>query len=236
MDLIQISDIHLSHDGSSVREIDVHGQFQSILTKAQDYPCDLLIISGDICSESGDIRTYKSLKALLEQKNLTYLIMSGNHDNSEVLASVFPDGPALQGGELFGRKEDLLFLDTSSNSLSQQQLDWLYKEDSKRPYLLFMHHPPKLMNMKFMDLKYPLENIKEVSQAFSKLKNCQGIFTGHYHCALKDSLHGIPLYVCPSTMMQLSPHKIEYEIVSTRAAFRIIKWKNGVINSRVINI
>jgi Icc protein len=158
--------------------------------------------------------------------------MAGNHDRVDTLNEVFQLDEKLTGNALFYLEEvkglPLIFLDTSKNNLPQKQLDWLVSQSKKihQDFLLFMHHPPAISGCGFMDRKYPLHNHDEVLSVLLTIDNFKAVLCGHYHTEKTVLIDNLSVFITPSTMMQIAQEGKNYQIISTRPAFRIIDW-NG---------
>ena len=174
MRLLQITDLHLGQEGEYTYGIDVRKNFLSILEHIKEREPDHLIISGDLCYLNGERPTYEWIKPLLEETGIPFSIISGNHDDPASLAEVFGLNGALHNGELYYEQkigaQKCLFLDTTTGLISDHQMDWLNDQLSlcNGRAIVFMHHPPVLMGVPFMDENHSLKNRVALQAAFSK--------------------------------------------------------------------
>jgi Icc protein len=230
--IAQISDTHIGatdlpniHTGINVRQ-----QFLAVLNTLAKKPLDLLVLSGDLAAEYGEIEAYQWLKQTLERLPFPYIVMAGNHDRVSTLSEVFEiPSEDITGGLLYFHRTlkgwHLLFLDSSSYFISQPQITWLRQQLTRianEPVLLFVHHPPLLCGCRFLDESYSLKNINEVWPVLTQLSAIQAIFCGHYHTERSIIREGQQVYLTPSTMLQINPDTPDFQIAHTYPGWRII--------------
>ena len=129
--------------------------------------------------------------------------------------------------------KQLIFLDSSSETITKDQIDWLSLNNWDQSSLLFMHHPPANCGCNFMDRKYPLKNQAETMAALNKISGIKAVFCGHYHTEKTILSEDKTIFITPSTMMQLSQDNNEYEVTSFQPGWRIIEWDGSKIETRV---
>ena len=238
--LIQISDVHIPASADMVCDVDARHNLLTLLKVFKQQTWDLLVVSGDLAALYGEIEAYRWLKQQLDALQRPYVIIAGNHDRRDTLSQVFTfkDLPVKLNHPIYYRYDihdlPLLFLDTSDNTLSDNQIDWLKQQDQHltQPALLFMHHPPIDCQCYFMDKRYPLLNRDAVWSQLKKLKNIQHIFCGHYHTAKRLYRDGKWIYICPSTMNQINPLNPNYSASDKTPAWRVIQWDGEQVWSR----
>ena len=91
MRIVQLTDLHVGLEGEDTYGVDVRQNFLQILEKVKAETPDLLVISGDLCYHQGDAQIYEWIKGHLDQIDIPYEVMSGNHDDPQLLAKAFQE-------------------------------------------------------------------------------------------------------------------------------------------------
>jgi Icc protein len=233
MRIVQLTDLHVGKEGENTYGVDVRQNFLQILEKAKAQDPDLLVISGDLCFDNGDASIYQWIKTQLEAAGLPYEIISGNHDDPQLIAKAFGRENLLKGQELYFKQRyegrPVLFLDTTTYEMSAQQLQWLDQElqQIEGTALVFMHHPPLPSGVPFMDNKHSLKNMEAVQEVFFRHPHPVQVFTGHYHVEKVVQKHNLTVYITPSCFFQIGQRSEEFEVDHYRIALRTIDWNNG---------
>jgi len=242
MRILQITDQHVGQPGELPNGIDVRDNFLRLCRTIASIAPDFVVLTGDLCAVFGELSVYEWMKEQLDQLAIPYAVISGNHDDPELLARAFGLEDGLHGGELYFRRkigeEWALFLDTTPGTLSQKQLEWLRTElmrpGSSRQFI-FMHHPPVLAGIPHMDNNYPL--LKPGRDALHALFTECGkeiyVFCGHYHNSITLRCPYGTIYVTPSSYLQIDPYQEEFAIEHTMPAFRYIEWTPQQVRSLV---
>lgn len=237
--IVHITDLHISEDGSPVRDIDVRGNFLAVLESAGRFMPDLVVLGGDLAAEEGELGAYYWIKEVLTDISIPYVIVPGNHDVLLNLDEVFDIKDSLQQSwDFIWQNDDLVIigLDSSKGEISNQQLHWLHKsfKSLEKDALLFMHHPPIDCGCAFMDTNYPLFNRKDVFHLISDCSQVAAVFCGHYHTEKTVIRENKQIYLTPATMMQMSQTSSSYEVDSLRPGWRLIEWTASKLSTRVI--
>ncbi len=243
MKIIQLTDIHLPEGGEDTMGIDIRANFNAVLTAIEEERPDHLVLTGDLCFHAGSRRVYEVTKLKLDKLDISYSLLSGNHDDPEVLADVFNIGHLLVGEELFYKRKlghrTALFLETSRGYVSDRQLAWLDQELShlRGPALVFMHHPPLTAGVPHMDNKYALQNMEEVQQLFFTHPALVTVFCGHYHVEKTLCLNNLVVHITPSVYFQIDWRVASFRIDHARPAYRVIELvKDGGLRSSVVYV
>ncbi|MEZ4883785.1 MAG: metallophosphoesterase [Chitinophagales bacterium] len=242
--IAQITDLHIANEGEKPNGIDVRSNFLKILEKVKQASVDYIVVSGDFCLHIGVLEIYEWIKLQLDAVGIPYFVMSGNHDNPAMLASVFEVEDFLQKDELFYSHEiesfgKLIFLDSTNGLVSSQQLSFLISccKNENKSNLLFIHHPPILADVLHMDKNYSLQNIEEVHSAIEAcMSKPQAIFCGHYHCSRAITLPFLntTVFITPSSSyFQLNPDAVNFEIESKIPAWRNIIWDGKTVKTSI---
>lgn len=239
MRIVQLTDLHIGHEGEDTYGVDVRQNFLQILEKAKAQHPDLLVVSGDLCFDDGEAEIYSWIKSQLDAAGLPYEIMSGNHDAPALMAEVFGREELLKGQELYFKRtykgRTLIFLDTTTYEMSEPQLAWLKEALSQieGTALVFMHHPPLPSGVPFMDSKHNLRNMEAAQKVFFSHPHPVQVFTGHYHVEKVVQKCNLTVYITPSCFFQIGQRSKDFEVDHYRIALRTIDWNNGILMNAV---
>ncbi|MFN7115270.1 MAG: metallophosphoesterase [Saprospiraceae bacterium] len=239
MRIIQLTDLHVGEEGAQSFGVDVRANFLKILQAAKALQPDRLVITGDLCLHTGVTVIYQWLKEHLDDSGIPYDVISGNHDDPALMAEVFDVQQSLRQGELYFNREcagrTVLFLDTTVASMSEKQLEWLRRQLSlmQDDAVIFMHHPPMLANMPWMDSKYPFR----LTDAFQEICFAHpypiNVFCGHYHIEKTVQQHNLTMHITPSCYFQIDPHALEFKIDHYQIALREIEIEGASLRHSV---
>ena len=237
MKIIQITDLHIDIEGESPFDIDVRKNFLKIINKIQVIRPDHLVISGDLCYREGDENIYSWIKEVVDVTGIPYSVISGNHDDSTLMAKAFELEHLLIGKELFYAKKigksTFLFLDSSVGYHSVKQLNWLKRQlkNAKHELFVFMHHPPILAGVPFMDGKHALKDIETIQEIFFSYPNRINIFTGHYHVEKTIRINNLLIQITPSLFFQIDQESEDFKVDHHHIALREIEIENNHFSS-----
>ncbi len=239
---IQITDIHLDLNDRNPNEVPVWDNFAWALEAARSMSPDLVVLTGDIALDRGDVSLYQEVNPLLERVGTDTLLLPGNHDNREEFARAFgrryrlgDDQPYLDRTvESAGRT--MLLLDTADHVVHTGTLLWFDArlagladaagrgEHSGR-VLVWMHHPMLSGFHRFMDTNYPLKNGDDLVQICRRYRKflVVTVLCGHYHTEHRAVEENVTQYCTPSTYMQLDPDTPELRIANRRPAIRVVE-------------
>jgi 3',5'-cyclic AMP phosphodiesterase CpdA len=168
----------------------------------------LLGVSGDV-TDRGDIESFVKTAALLAQCPFPVWPMVGNHDSREALIHAFPQ-VALDGGfvhyAIEGEGLRVLLLDTfepgrHGGAFCEARADWLGAQldaAPDTPAMIFMHHPPVVSGIDWMDPSPDEPWIRRAAAALRGRSQVLAIHCGHLHRPLATTFQGIPTHVTPS--------------------------------------
>lgn len=218
--IAQITDIHVGFapdDGSGQDELNLV-RLHAVLQRLMDGPNlpDLLVLSGDI-TDHGDAESFAKTAALLAGGPCPVLPMVGNHDSREGLLGAFPHIRPADDGFLhyvidapLGLR--IICLDTLEESrhggaFCEARAAWLaarLAEAPDQPTLIFMHHPPIIAGIDWMDPAPGEGWIARLHAVLEGQKQVQAIHCGHLHRQITTRFAGIPLGVTPSVAPQVA--------------------------------
>jgi Icc protein len=225
MRIIQISDLHLTEKGLA-RTVDVNANFIKILDDLSTYKPDLVILTGDICFDYGNVTVYEKVKMELDSRNIKYLIIPGNHDDSELMTTVFNTSFNF-AIEL--KKHLILTCNSGKGIVSKSELQWLENQISFTNLIpvLFIHYPVIDGHVGFMENKYPLQNRTDIQNMLNVTEK-SFVFCGHYHCDNYSNEKGIHQFIAPSPFFQIQPDKQKFEIENHLIGYRIIDFDESI--------
>lgn len=238
--IAQVSDIHISPDSLYRFDVDTRERFINVIKDIENCAPDLIVITGDIAYKYSEKESYLWLKNFLREKSLNIAFIPGNHDNPKLIAEIFSLNNYLKNGEMYFKLQAeefvILFLDTSTEVLTENQLKYIKETDRGRyekNVILFVHHPLFLCDCKFMDVSYPLRNIPEVEKVLSSCKNIKAIFSGHYHIEIEKVFGNTTQYIVPATVFQLPPEFDHYHPDISKYGWREIVLTGNKLKSEV---
>lgn len=210
---------------------------------------ELVIFCGDL-TDKGDVASYEKLKARLQDLQVPFQLLLGNHDKRENFLSVFSQAVRDENGFIQQVIETqharLILLDTLNGPpykypfshmgvLCEARLSWLDKQLSEagdKPCIIFMHHPPHDTGFAGMDVIKLMEG-----DAFYELINKHGNVTqlvcGHVHRTISGSHKGVAFCVFKSTVGQMpmlfDDNKTNLEINEPSSYGMLFPHADGVV-------
>lgn len=221
--MAQMTDIHVGFAPDEKPEELNLTRFRATLQRLLGGPNrpDMLVLSGDI-TDHGDAASFAKTADLLRDVPFPILPMVGNHDSRAGLLGAFPQVQPAEGGFLHyvvdaGLGLRVICLDTLEDgrhggAFCEARARWLANRLAEAPdqaTLIFMHHPPVVAGIDWMDPSPNepwMERLREVLEGQSQV---QAIHCGHLHRQITTQFAGIPLSVTPSVAplvaMDLTP-------------------------------
>lgn len=240
MRIVQITDLHVGLANEATFDVDVRANFLAICQKIRELAPDYVVVSGDLCYEESDPIIYRWIKQHLDSLEITYDLLSGNHDDPVQLAQAFNCEHLLKNGALYYQRQlegfPYLFLDTTTGILSKQQLNWLNDalKQLAGPVIIFMHHPPLLAGVPHMDRNYALKNRVEVQEILFNFSKRIDIFCGHYHVDKTIGIDQVNVHITPSCFFQIDQHVENFAVDHHRPALREIEVSENQVSHSVI--
>ena len=218
MRVIQITDLHIGREGEDTYFVDVRENFRRIIAAVQSRRPDYLVLSGDLCYNQGELDIYSWIRPWVDQLHIPYEIIGGNHDNCQFISKVFdrqadqkPDG--LYFFRIWHGKP-VLFMDTSKYMVEEPQLNWLKEQlhQLSGDIVLFIHHPPLLVGMPFMDNNHALNERDALLDMLSSYPGNIDIFCGHYHIDRTVRWKNLLVHVTPSCFFQIDSYAEDFKV------------------------
>jgi 3',5'-cyclic-AMP phosphodiesterase len=225
LEVLQISDLHLTEPGVAMLGRDADETLQSVLADVERRGLvpDVVVASGDLVHD-GAPGGYPRLGTLLTTIGAPVYCLAGNHDLADLLATQLPrDGVHL---ERFARFGDWAFVFVDSNrngrtrnehgalvdladrghaarlgAVDAAELDWLeraVRSTDAAHVFVWIHHPP-VVHPKFQ----PAARSAYCESLMDRLSDprVRAIGAGHLHCGFEAAIDGLTMYGCPSTWL-----------------------------------
>lgn len=221
--IAQMTDIHVGFAQDDQAEELNLTRFRAALRRLLDGPNrpDMLVLSGDI-TDHGDAESFTKTAALLADCAFPVVPMVGNHDSRAALLGAFPQVIAAEGGFLHYVVEApmglrIICLDTLEDgrhggAFCTARARWLadrLAEAPEAPTLIFMHHPPVVAGIDWMDPAPDEHWITRLRAVLEGQRQVLAVHCGHLHRQISTRFAGIPLGVTPSVAplvgMDLNP-------------------------------
>ena len=221
--IAQMTDIHVGFAPDEQPEELNLTRFRATLRRLIEGPNrpDFLVLTGDI-TDHGDAESFAKTMDVLRDCPIPILPMVGNHDSREGLLGAFPQVTPAEGGFLHSVIEvplglRIICLDTLEDgrhggAFCEARAAWLaarLAEAPDQPTLIFMHHPPVVAGIDWMDPAPDEAWIMRLRDVLAGQHQVQAIHCGHLHRQISTQFAGIPLGVTPSVAplvaMDLNP-------------------------------
>jgi len=221
--IAQMTDIHVGFAPDEKPEELNLTRFRATLARLLTGPNvpDMLVLSGDI-TDHGDAESFAKTAELLESCPFPIVPLVGNHDSREGLLGAFPQVVPAEDGFLHYVLEArlglrIICLDTLEDgrhggAFCPARAAWLaarLAEAPDRPTLIFMHHPPVVAGIDWMDPAPDEPWIVRLRDVLAGQRQVLAIHCGHLHRQITTQFAGIPLGVTPSVAplvaMDLTP-------------------------------
>lgn len=209
--IAQMTDIHIGFDPDAKPEELNRIRFRQTLArllKAPNAP-DMLVLTGDL-TDRGDADSFDKIAALLVEVPCPIHPLMGNHDSRKELLRTFPDCPTMDGGFVqYTLEQDgllIIMLDTfeagrHGGAFCEKRAQWLSDQlnaNADTPTLIFMHHPPVISGIGWMDPGEDEPWMVRLEEAMRGHNQIRAIHCGHLHRPINTQFAGIPLSVTPS--------------------------------------
>ena len=254
MIIAQMTDIHIGFEPEARPEELNRLRFRAVLDRLQKQPnpVDLLLLTGDI-TDRGDRDSFEKTAELLSELDTPVKALVGNHDTREELLNAFPDTPTTDEGFIQSAwvQDGLLviLLDTlepgrHGGAFCESRAAWLagvLADNPDVPAVIFMHHPPVISGIAWMDPDPADKWLARLCEALSGHEaRVQAIHCGHLHRQLSARFCGIPVSVTPSVaplvsmdMRPISSTKPDSRALITTEppTYALHRWEKGHLAS-----
>lgn len=208
--IAQMTDIHIGFDPDAKPEELNRTRFRVTLDRLlqSPNPIDMMVLSGDL-TDHGDRESFEKTAALLSVCPFPLYPMVGNHDTREELLGAFPETASNGGFVHYAIEQDglrIIMLDTlepgrHGGAFCEARAAWLVGELAAHPdtpTLIFMHHPPVVAGIGWMDPGADEGWMVRFGDTVQGHSQILAIHCGHLHRPIHTTFRGIPLSVTPS--------------------------------------
>lgn len=217
MILAQVTDMHIKVPGKlAYKRVDTTAHLLraiSALNALHPQP-DLVAFTGDLV-DFGTAEEYTHLKSVLGKLRARYILLPGNHDVRETLRAGFPEHGylgksgfvqyAMDAGPLRLVAVDTVVPGQGHGELCAERLAWLDKtlNESRRPTLVMMHHPPFLTGIGHMD-KVGLTGRQGFAEVIARHPQVERVICGHLHRSIQCRIAHTVASTCPAPCHQVA--------------------------------
>lgn len=178
---------------------------------------DVVIHTGDL-AQHGAPAEYEAAQRVLGALRCPLHVAAGNRDDRTAIRAAFPADDYLMPDTHFVQYRvdalplRLIALDTLSGSSNQgefcqaraESLRAALTEDTARPTVIFMHHPP----FEVRESKYPFQfeswdSVERLSRTLGGQRHVVSLLCGHAHRDAAGEVGGIPVASMPSVAVDL---------------------------------
>ncbi|MBA4503260.1 phosphodiesterase [Marinobacterium marinum] len=211
MIIAQLTDLHIKAGGKTAYagKVDTYAKLRQAvehLNAMRPQP-DLVLITGDL-GDFGLAAEYRQARLALDDLEMPFYLVPGNHDERQALREVFADHVYLFQADthlshaIEGLPLRLVGLDTSVPGQPYGEVDevrraWLATVLEQAPQqrtLLFMHHPPVAVGLDHMDVQR-LNGSERLAEVLQEHPQVEVILCGHLHRPVEFVWCGRPVYV-----------------------------------------
>ncbi|MGX7951566.1 metallophosphoesterase [Tsuneonella sp. HG249] len=208
--IAQMTDIHIGFDPEEEPEELNLRRFRATLARLLGGPNrpDMLVVSGDL-TDRADLESFIDVASMLSGCPFPVWPMVGNHDSREGLFQAFPHVTG-EGGFVHYAVDAgglrLLLLDTlepgrHGGAFCEPRANWLARQLAAypdTPTVIFMHHPPVVSGIDWMDPGAGEDWISRFGETVEGQRQILAIHCGHLHRPITTTFRGIPLSVTGS--------------------------------------
>ncbi|MHA7772636.1 phosphodiesterase [Roseibium sp. M-1] len=176
---------------------------------------DALVVTGDL-TDGSDPREYAVARSLFSRVGMPVYLIPGNHDSTDGMRRAMADYPGISDnpdGKICYAADigdvRLIALDTHlpndpRGRLGTAQLEWLDArlEESAKPTLIALHHPPALSGIGHMDA-IGLSDADALAEVVSSHRHVERFLCGHLHRPIIAGFAGKIMTLAPSTGHQV---------------------------------
>ena len=228
--ILQISDTHLCADpADQLMGVNTQACFDGTidLLRANHWPADLLLATGDLVHDDSSSAGYKRLLERLAALEVPVYCLPGNHDEPELLRQLLNRGrvrsvPSARHGAWAFVFIDSTRPESAGGHLSAGQLELLEQslaQHAAQHYLVCLHHQPVPIGSTWLD-SVALDNPAALFDVLERWPQVKGVVWGHVHQSY-DALHNdIRLLACPSTCAQFLPGAKKFTLDTLTPGYR----------------
>ncbi|WP_252178679.1 3',5'-cyclic-AMP phosphodiesterase [Endozoicomonas sp. 4G] len=241
--IIQLTDTHLF--GTPDRRLmgtDTYQSFLAVWDKIQSssFNPDAFLVTGDL-SQDESLKSYQTLKSMLDSCDKPYLWTCGNHDDAHLMHQVNPGAmkPYLDLGNW-----QIIMLNSQipgqiPGFLSSTELQLLEKylsENPDKPTLVAFHHPAYTIESRWLD-EIRLKNADQFMNLIRSHASVRAVINGHIHQERDQLIENVRFLSTPSTCAQFKPKSDDFMTDNRCPGYRELElMPDGTLNTRVVRL
>lgn len=227
-----ITDIHIDESFPIQHGVDARKNWDIVLDDVRARGIDHIIFGGD----AGEKETNEWFFNTMKEFRLDMVL--GNHDYYDEVIKHYSNEFQHGHKEMYYSHEDdyfkFIFLDSSSATISEIQLNWFKGQlDTSKKVLLFVHHA--VLEVKtLVDTTHPLHNRNIIRDTLKAAGLETTIFCGHYHMHDVQTDENIKQIISPATSYQIIKEADPVEVHSRNFGYQIITINGSEINTELV--
>jgi Icc protein len=243
--VLQITDTHLyANPVGTLLGVNTLDSFQRVVRHFRDFhwPLDLLLATGDLVHDASPTG-YTVLADVLGSFGVPVYCLPGNHDTPDAMRhhlhadGVHTDSVIDHGNWRFVMLDSVI-PGQEGGRLAPAQLTLLEQAlaSTARHVLVCMHHQPVNVGSSWIDTM-AIDNPGPLFDIIDRHANVRGILWGHVHQTFEAMRGAVRLMASPSTCVQFTPGKDEFQVDEEPPGFRLLALlPDGNIRSEVVRI
>ena len=249
--IAQVTDPHIKQQGRlAYKKIDTAANLLACVNhlKSLAEKPDLILLTGDL-TDFGRPEEYALVRQLLAPLNMPLFIIPGNHDHRGNLRAAFKDHRYLPADDEFlhyvidDYPVRMIGLDTTipgkpGGEMCAARLGWLEQQlgnETDKPTLLFMHHPPIKTGIQHMDVQN-CGNSEALGKLLEHHPQVFQILCGHVHRPIHTHWRGITVTIAPSSSHYVALDTQENgpaDWVLEPPTVQLHRWQDGSLTSHL---
>ena len=254
MRIVQITDSHVTAAGTLWKDqLDNGARLGRAVAAVNRIGADLVVHTGDVVEDGATAdgpAQYGAAADMLAALDAPLRLLPGNHDGRAAMRAAFPDqdwhdAPFLQFSD-HAEGLRLIGLDTVEEGrvggrVCADRLHWLSQRLDDGPTLIFLHHPPGDMGLRFMD-GFGFDGGDALAGALTGA-NVLRLACGHVHAEAEVHWGGTTVSAASAVSAQISPDtpalstftpetKLEMTVEPIR--LRVFDWMDGVLSVKTV--
>jgi 3',5'-cyclic-AMP phosphodiesterase len=238
----QITDMHLGAErGARLAGMDTDASLALVvaMVKGAARKPDLILATGDL-SMDGSAASYRRVREVLDDFQVPWFWLPGNHDDAAVMRATLSDTDAMVRSVLIGGWQIILLDSTvpgrvggSLGTDELQQLDALLRERPAAHALVCLHHQPVPIGCAWLDE----QKVVDAAQLLALLDghpHVRGVLWGHVHQEFERRMGNFDLLSAPSTCIQFAAGSARFRLAALAPGMRWLELHaDGRIDTQV---